>query len=148
MEDNVELDEKKQFGEDLKTLITDLQEVVSEVHKLPEFIKDLENQRILYQKDQDIVTKKMTVHFELIAHILMFFVPELDPSGESKRRTQEEQIKELRIICLKLNQYFVKNVLFRIQTNLDSKEFLQYMTVCESFCLQNEKLMCNRIDSR
>lgn len=116
----------------------------SEVQKLPDFIKDLENQRIISNKYKynDLMMEKETNYFELIPHLLTFFVPELDPLGESQNQTKEEQIKEMKIICSKLNQYFIRNVLFRLQTTLDSKTFLQYMKVFENFCLQSEKLVC------
>ena len=127
--------------DEFKLLIEELREVVSEVQQLPDFIKDLENQRIIGNKYNDSMIDKETNYFEPIAHLLVFFVPELDPSGESQNQTKEERIKEMDIICSKLNQYFLRNVLFRLQTTLDSKEFLQYMTVCENFCLQSEKLI-------
>ena len=129
--------------DELKLLIEELREVVSEVQQLPDFIKDLENQRIIGNKYNDSMIDKETNYFELIAHLLAFFIPELDPSGESQNQTKEERIKAMDIICSKLNQYFIRNVLFRLQTTLDSKEFLQYMTVCENFCLQSEKLIGN-----
>lgn len=110
---------------------------------MPDFIKDLENQRIIGNKYNDSMIDKETIYFELIAHLLAFFIPELDPSGKSQNQTKEERIKKMDIICSKLNQYFIRNVLFRLQTTLDSKEFLQYMTVCENFCLQIEKLIGN-----
>ncbi len=69
--------------DEFKLLIEELREVVSEVQQLPDFIKDLENQRIIGNKYNDSMIDKETNYFELIAHLLVFFVPELDPSGES-----------------------------------------------------------------
>ena len=128
-------------SDEFKLLIEELREVVSEVQQLPDFIKDLENQRIIGNKYNDSMIDKETNYFELIAHLLAFFIPELDPSDESQNQTKEERIKEMDIICSKLNQYFIRNVLFRLHTTLYSKEFLHYMTVFENFCLKSEKLI-------
>lgn len=132
--------EEPVMEEKLKGFVNELEEVIGEVRKLPDFIKELENQRIIGDKEQDLLMVRTSDYFELIAHLLMFFIPELDPSGESQNRTKEEQVTEMRIISSKLHQYFIKNVLFRLQTTLDASEFLQYMKVCENFCHQSEKI--------